>query len=112
MANLGNFSNFSQYYNKIINKKLQIVPFFWFRGRKSELEKLSFLTLFFFYFGLIEGFEPKTCNVKVKEERIKTLGEGCEIKVLNVNIQHLFDHLHLITFFKLIFYYFYYFCFF
>ena len=21
-----------------------------------------------FYFGLIEGFEPKTCDVKVKEE--------------------------------------------
>ena len=26
-----------------------------------------------FYFGLIEGFEPKTCDVKVKKE--ETLGE-------------------------------------
>ena len=24
-----------------------------------------------FYFGLIEGFEPKTCDVKVKKERRK-----------------------------------------
>ena len=36
---------------------------------------------------------------KKEEEEEETLGEGCEIKVLNVNIQHLFDHLHLITFF-------------
>ena len=29
-----------------------------------------FLLLFLhFYFGLIEGFEPKTCNVKVKERK-------------------------------------------
>ena len=32
----------------------------------------------FFYFGLIEGFEPKTCDVKVKERNKRnkrTLGE-------------------------------------
>ena len=23
----------------------------------------------YFYFGLIEGFEPKTCDVKVKERK-------------------------------------------
>ena len=33
--------------------------------------------------------------LKSKKE---TLGEGCEIRVLNVNIQHLFYHLYLITF--------------
>ena len=35
---------------------------------------------------------------KKRKKKKKTLGEGCEIKVLNVNIQHLFYHLHLITF--------------
>ena len=40
---------------------------------------------------------------KKEEEEEETLGEGCEIKVLNVNIQHLFDHLHLITFFNYFF---------
>ena len=39
MTNLGHFSNFSQFYNKIIDKQPKIVPFFWFRGSKREIEK-------------------------------------------------------------------------
>ena len=29
-----------------------------------------------FYFGLIDKGEPKSCNVKVKKEKKKTLGEN------------------------------------
>ena len=47
MANLGHFSNFIKFYNKIIDKKSKIVPFCWFKGRKRELKKLNFLTLFY-----------------------------------------------------------------
>ena len=48
------------------------------RVYQSVLGGVWYIALrYFFYFGLIEGFEPKTCDVKVKERRKKkeTLGE-------------------------------------
>ena len=46
--------------------------------------------------------------LKSKKKKEETLGDGCEIRVLNVNIQGcllLFYHLHLITFAVVVYYY-------
>ena len=53
---------FSEMY---LTENMLNLAFAYTQMRNLLSEKLSI----FFYFGLIEGFEPKTCNVKVKKER-------------------------------------------